>query len=344
MQFKMNRGLRFWVSVSIAPIRRFRFFIQRGLGTPIRALRISVQICSQVPAKVPSALLIACIRSLEAKEREPKIKDQKKTEQCDAQSWQNDPLPRQNRKKHLRQKLAAQTNPNFDPVASFQERPKRARQIHTLERVATLFWFRDDGRTLVAICLGTRSRSFLMRHDSVIAWLLDRIRESVRMLHCDLEAPGWGEPFRIVHLWLPDAIERVGRPGGAMKALDGKICGFLAHKLLYGTFVVIVSLFFTLPYQSLRWYNVIISSCIFHLSMNWSADHLPCCFSLCLFVVVVLFAWCFLFVVGFWCLLFFVLHGDSSMDYVSKFSSLLYHIIIMTDVAAALTEKNWGPF
>ena len=96
----------------------------------------------------------------------------------------------------------------------------------------------------MAICLGTRSRSFLMRHDSVIAWLLDRIHESVRMLHCDLEAPGWGEPFRIVHLWLPDAIERVGRPGGAMKALDGKICGFLAHKLLYGTFVIIVSLFF----------------------------------------------------------------------------------------------------
>ena len=48
----------------------------------------------------------------------------------------------------------------------------------------------------------------------------------------------------------------------------------------------------------------------------------------------VFFAWCFclfsLFL-GFWCLLFFVLHGDSSMDYVSiQFTSLLYHIVIMT--------------
>ena len=34
---------------------------------------------------------------------------------------------------------------------------------------------------------------------------------------------------------------------------------------------------------------------------------------------------------------FFVLHGDSSMDYVSiQFSSLLYHIVVMTDVAIAL--------
>ena len=54
----------------------------------------------------------------------------------------------------------------------------------------------------------------------------------------------------------------------------------------------------------------------------------------------VLFAfWCFclfcLFL-GLWCLLF-VLHGDSSMDYVSiHFSSLLFHIVIMTNVATAL--------
>ena len=34
---------------------------------------------------------------------------------------------------------------------------------------------------------------------------------------------------------------------------------------------------------------------------------------------------------------FLVLHGDSSMDYVSiQFSSLLYHIVVMTDVATAL--------
>ena len=42
-----------------------------------------------------------------------------------------------------------------------------------------------------------------------------------------------------------------------------------------------------------------------------------------------------LFVLCFWCL-FFVLHGDTSMDYVSiHFSSLLYHIVIMTNVATA---------
>ena len=43
-----------------------------------------------------------------------------------------------------------------------------------------------------------------------------------------------------------------------------------------------------------------------------------------------------LFVFGFFVLLF-VLHGDSSMDYVSiQFSSLLSHIVIMTNVATAL--------
>ena len=94
-----------------------------------------------------------------------------------------------------------------------------------------------------------------------------------------------------------------------------KICGFLAHKLLYGTFVVCCfALVFTLPYQSLRWYNVIISSCIF--TCLWTDQLTPTLlvFPLCLFVFVV-FVFClvFLFVVGFWCLLFFVLHSDSSM-------------------------------
>ena len=72
--------------------------------------------------------------------------------------------------------------------------------------------------------------------------------------------------------------------------------------------------------------------------MNWSADHRPCWFLFLSLVCVV----CFLvflsvlFVFGF--LVFaFVLHGDSSMDYVSiQFSSLLYHIVIMTNVATAL--------
>ena len=37
----------------------------------------------------------------------------------------------------------------------------------------------------------------------------------------------------------------------------------------------------------------------------------------------------------------FCLHGDSSMDYVSiHLSSLLYHIVIMTNVATALNSVN----
>ena len=55
-------------------------------------------------------------------------------------------------------------------------------------------------------------------------------------------------------------------------------CCFLAHRLLYGTLLSVFRFCFTLPYQSLRWYNVIISSCIFQLPMNWSADHRPCWF------------------------------------------------------------------
>ena len=42
---------------------------------PPKALRILVRICSQVPAKVQSALLVACVRSLEGRrEGEPKNK------------------------------------------------------------------------------------------------------------------------------------------------------------------------------------------------------------------------------------------------------------------------------
>ena len=94
---------------------------------------------------------------------------------------------------------------------------------------------------------------------------------------------------------------------------------------------------FTLPYQSLRWYNVIISSCIFQLSMNWSADHQPCWFlSLCLVGVV-----CFLVffvLVCFWVLvLASCIARWQPMDYLSiQFSSLLYHIVIMDNVATAL--------
>ena len=88
-------------------------------------------------------------------------------------------------------------------------------------------------------------------------------------------------------------------------------CCFLAHRLLYGTLLSVFRFCFALAYQSLRWYNVIISSCIFQLSMNWAAVHLPCCsLFLCLVCVVCLLVFLFWFVFGFWCL-FFVLHGDS---------------------------------
>ena len=83
----------------------------------------------------------------------------------------------------------------------------------------------------------------------------------------------------------------------------------------------VVSLLFSVPYQSLRWYNVIISSSAFQMPVNWSADHRPCWF----FVGFLFWCFCVLCLVLGFCCLFFVLHGDSSMDYVSiQFSSLLY--------------------
>ena len=98
--------------------------------------------------------------------------------------------------------------------------------------------------------------------------------------------------------------------GGALVSALCSCC-FLAHRFLYGTLWFVVSLCFTLPYQSLRWYNVIISSCIFQLSMNWAAVHLPWC-SLFLYLVYLFDCWCFCFglFLGFG-VCFFVLHGDS---------------------------------
>ena len=143
-------------------------------------------------------------------------------------------------------------------------------------------------------------------------WLLDRIHESVRMLPvrlalCDLEAPGWGPWFphcASVAFWLTDCCMA--------------LCGLLFRFC------------FALPYQSLRWYNVIILFLHFpiaHELISW----LPAVLVF-VFVLVVLFAFScsclFCLFLFFWCLLF-VLHGDS-MGYV------LYHIVIMTNVAIAL--------
>ena len=159
-----------------------------------------------------------------------------------------------------------------------------------------------------------------MRQDSVLLalgsypWICENVARTASTLW---SRGSWrGEP------WFPHCASVASWLTDFCMALCGLLFGFC----------------FTLPYQSLRWYNVIISSCIFQLSMNWSADHRPCWFCFCFLFVVFAF-WCFcLFclVLGFLCLLF-VLHGDSSMDYVSiQFSSLLSHMVIMTNVATAL--------
>ena len=97
------RLLRF--SVSIALTRRLRFFCPTGTRDtiillegvpkqvatkgpviiPPKALRILVRICSQVPAKVQSALLVACVRSLEGR-REGESKNKQRIKRP-KQNW-----------------------------------------------------------------------------------------------------------------------------------------------------------------------------------------------------------------------------------------------------------------
>ena len=116
------------------------------------------------------------------------------------------------------------------------------------------------------------------------------------------------------------------------------ICCFLAHRLLYGTlwFVVSLLLYIAIPIpEVIQCYHLFLHFPIAYELISWPPAVL-------VFVFVLVWVVCFfvflsvLFVFGFWCL-FFVLHGDSSMDYVSiHFSSLLYHIVIMTNVSTAL--------
>ena len=86
-----------------------------------KALRILVRLCSQVPAKVQSALLlVACVTTLGGRRGgSPKTnnasKDQNKTEQCDAQCRQNDPLPTQTQKKASRQQCRSRISTFFFP-------------------------------------------------------------------------------------------------------------------------------------------------------------------------------------------------------------------------------------
>ena len=117
------------------------------------------------------------------------------------------------------------------------------------------------------------------------------------------------------------------------------ICCFLAHRLLYGTLWFVVSLLFYIAIpipEVIQCYHLFLHFPNVHELISWPPTVLV--FVLCLFVVCVFFC-VFVCFVCFWVfgVCFFVLHGDSSMDYVSiQFSSLLYHIVIMTDVATAL--------
>ena len=108
-----------------------------------------------------------------------------------------------------------------------------------------------------------------MPHDSVIAgfWIVSMyLWECCPCgLHSVISSPGWGEP-RFPH------------------------CAFVASWL---TDYCMAFLWFCCS-QSLRWYNVIISSCTFQMPVNWSADHRPCWFF-------VLFFWC----LCVWCVVFF---------------------------------------
>ena len=69
---------------------------------------------------------------------------------------------------------------------------------------------------------------------------------------------------------------------------------------------------------------------------GWGS-HRPCWFCFCFCLCFLLFGFLpVLFGFGFFVFAFCVLHGDSSMDYVSiQFSSLLSHIVKMTNVSTA---------
>ena len=91
---------------------------------------------------------------------------------------------------------------------------------------------------------------------------------------------------------------------------------------------------FPLPYQSLRWYNVIISSCMFQMPVNWSADHRPCWFFVLFFdawVFGVLFSLVFLVFALLVCTL-----TDQWIVYRSYSVLFHWHIVVMIDVVTAL--------
>ena len=116
------------------------------------------------------------------------------------------------------------------------------------------------------------------------------------------------------------------------------ICCFLAHRFLYGTLWFVVSLLFYIAIpipEVIQCYHLFLHFPIVHELISWPAAVLVLfLFLVCVFCFLVFCLFCL--VLGFLCLLF-VLHGDSSMDYVSiQFSSLLSHIVIMANVSTAL--------
>ena len=109
-------------------------------------LRILVRLCSQVPAKVQSALLlVACVTTLGGRRGgSPKTnnasKDQNKTEQCDAQSWQNDPLPTQTQKKASRQQCRSGISTSPTPCCESlrQQHPNNSKQHGALAKMGNM--------------------------------------------------------------------------------------------------------------------------------------------------------------------------------------------------------------
>ena len=101
-------------------------------------------------------------------------------------------------------------------------------------------------------------------------------------------------------------------------------CAFVASRLTdyrMAPLCFVVSLLISVPYQSLRWYNVIISSSTFQMHVNWSADHRPCWFLLVFcFGILVCFVWFWAFVLLLFCFARWQLNGLWPI----QFSSLLY--------------------
>ena len=137
MHYKMNRGLRFL---------RFCSFnrIDKAFSIPPKA-RILVWICFQVPAKVQSALLVACVRSLEERRRGiPKTNNtskENKTEQATPNRDKTIHCQRKRRKKHPASNVAADTSPT--PLRLRRQHPNNSKQHSALAKMGNEGGARD---------------------------------------------------------------------------------------------------------------------------------------------------------------------------------------------------------